>query len=202
MLIAFKLMHQCRKPKGLFGRLNLWNMNHRHSKSTDWGLKHVSINKDATVLDIGCGGGRTIQKLAAIAQEGRVYGIDHSEESVAVSRRTNQQSIAAGRVEVRLGDVSHLDFPENMFDLVTAVETHFFWPDLPGDMKEVARVIKPGGKILVVAEAYKGSKTDKLLEKHGKTNSFSTLMGSNYTHLSVNENRLLLTNAGFSDVEV
>jgi len=118
-------------------------MNIRHSKVTDWGLKHVSIEKRDTILDVGCGGGRTVRKLAAVATEGKVYGLDHSEESVASTRRTNQQGIEKVRVEVRQGSVSHLPFSDDMFDLATAVETHFFWPDLPVDMREVLRVLNP-----------------------------------------------------------
>jgi ubiquinone/menaquinone biosynthesis C-methylase UbiE len=56
-------------------------MNSRHSKVTDWGLSHVSVEKNATVLDVGCGGGRTISKLAAIVTHGKVYGVDFSKES-------------------------------------------------------------------------------------------------------------------------
>jgi len=116
-------------------------MNARHSKVTDWGLGHVAVGKGDTILDVGCGGGRTVSKLAAIASEGKVYGVDYSEESVVASKRTNARGIDAGRVEIRQGSVSQLPFPDGMFDLVTGVETHFWWPDLPGDMREVFRVL-------------------------------------------------------------
>src|SRR5437660_10792267 len=67
MSVADKVISQCRKPAGLFGRLVVWDMNRHHSKLTDWGLSHVSIKKMDRILDIGCGGGRTINKLAAMA---------------------------------------------------------------------------------------------------------------------------------------
>jgi ubiquinone/menaquinone biosynthesis C-methylase UbiE len=67
--------------------------------------------------------------LAATATDGNVYGVDYSEESVAASQRTNAHGIETGRVEIRLGSVSQLPFSDDMFDLVTAVETHFWWPD-------------------------------------------------------------------------
>ena len=110
------------------------NMNSRHSKVTDWGLGHVRIEPHYTILDVGCGGGRTLCKLAGVATQGKAYGVDYSEESVAIRKRTNAAWIAMDRVEVQHGSVSQLPFPEGMFDLITAVETHFWWPNLPTDM--------------------------------------------------------------------
>jgi hypothetical protein len=100
--------NQCKKPRGWLGRLILWNMNSRHSGVTDWGLAHVSIAPDDTILDAGCGGGRTLSKLAERATKGKVYGVDYSEASVAASKRTNARWIEMGRVEVRRASVSQL----------------------------------------------------------------------------------------------
>jgi ubiquinone/menaquinone biosynthesis C-methylase UbiE len=170
-------------------------MNASHSKLTDWGLAHVPIEKNDTILDIGCGGGRTVSKLAAIAEQGKVYGVDYSEESVAASKGTNARWIELGRVEIRQGSVSQLPFEEDMFDLVTGVETHFWWPNLPDDMREVFRVMKPGGTVILIAEVYKGANTrvSKLAEKYAARTGM--------TLLSVDEHRELCENAGFRDVE-
>ncbi len=65
---------QAQKPTGWLGRLVLRNMNARHSQVTDWGLSHVRVKEQFTILDIGCGGGRTVGKLAAITTEGKIYG--------------------------------------------------------------------------------------------------------------------------------
>src|SRR5712691_1078217 len=197
MSLGSKLLHQCRKPTGWLGRFILRDMNRRHSALTDWGLKHISIENHDTILDVGCGGGRTVHKLAAIAREGKIYGIDFSEESVAASTITNKQWIEMGRVEIRQGSVSHLPFPDQMFDLATAVETHYYWPDLPADMREVLRVLKPGGVLIIIAEAYKGGKYDKLLQK-----LVEVAKTMNYAHLSVNEHTELFTKAGYCDVQV
>jgi len=173
-------------------------MNISHSKVTGWGLKHISIGKHDAILDVGCGGGRTVHKLAAIATEGKVYGIDYAEESVAAARTTNEQWIKMGRVEIRQGSVSHLPFAADMFDLATAVETHFFWPDLPADMREVLRVLKPGGKLIIIAEGYKGGNYDKRMQK--LIEKFVEL--TNMAFLSVNEHSELFSRAGYSDVEM
>ncbi len=163
--------NQCQQPTGWLGRLILWNMNARHSRVTDWGLSHIAIAKRDNVLDVGCGGGRTVSKLAAIASEGKVYGIDHSKESVAVATGTNKQWIAIGRVEIREASVSQLPFSEHRFDVVTAIETHFWWPDLHAGIREILRVLKPGGMLIVVAEIYKGAATTaaRLAEKTSHT---------------------------------
>ena len=187
---------QCQKPTGWWGRLTLRRMNKSHSKLTDWGLAQVGIEKNYTILDVGCGGGRTVSKLAAIAMEGKVYGVDYSEESVAATKGINALAIEAGRVEVRLGSVSQLPFPDGMFDLVTAVETHFWWPDLAADMREVFRVVKAGGMLVVVAEVYKGAgtMTSRLAEKYAARTGM--------TLLSAEEHRELFANVGYADVQV
>jgi ubiquinone/menaquinone biosynthesis C-methylase UbiE len=189
-------VNQCQKPAGLLGRFVLWNMNSRHSKVTDWGLAHISIDNRDTILDAGCGGGRTVNKLAAIASQGKVYGVDFSGASVAFARRINKQWIDADRVEIREASVSQLPFSEHVFDLVVAVETHFWWPDLPSDMREVLRVLKPGGALIIIAEVYKGANTvtAKLAEKYALLSGMKLL--------TANEHRELFTNAGYSDVQI
>jgi SAM-dependent methyltransferase len=189
-------VNQCQKPTGLLGRFILWNMNSRHSKVTDWGLSHISIDEHNTILDVGCGGGRTVSKLAAIATQRKVYGLDYSKESVAMASKINREWIDMGRVEIREGSVSLLPFSNDVFDLVTAVETHFWWPDLPAGMREVLRVLKPGGTLIIIAEIYKGAqtRTAKLAEKY--------LPLSGMALLSVDEHSELFGNAGYSDIQM
>ena len=197
MSAADKVIAQCRKPSGLFGRLMLWEMNRHHSKLTDWGLKHITVRKNDTILDVGCGGGRTISKLVEMASDGKIHGVDYSEESVTAAHRRNARWIDIGRVSIRQGMVSRLDFPGNTFDLVTAIETHLFWPDLPNDFREIFRVLRPGGALLIVAEIYKGGKhlegvRKQVFEKH---------LAANMNLLTSEEHRRLFTETGFSDVQ-
>jgi ubiquinone/menaquinone biosynthesis C-methylase UbiE len=144
---------------------------------------------------VGCGGGRTVSRLAAIAKKGKVYGVDCSEESVAATKKMNAGWIDGGRVEIRYGSVSQFPFADGMFDLATAVETHFWWPDLPGDMREVFRVTKPGGAVILIAEIYRGANTtaSRLAEKCASR--------SGMTLLNVDEHRELCANAGYTDVQ-
>jgi ubiquinone/menaquinone biosynthesis C-methylase UbiE len=171
-------------------------MNKSHSQLTDWGLGHVSIRSHDTILDLGCGGGRTISKLAAIATQGKVVGVDYSETSVETSSKTNVRWIDTGGVEIRQGSVSRLPFSDNIFDVITAVETHFWWPDLPNDLREVFRVMKPGAMLILIAEVYKDANAPiaRHLEQH------LTRVGLQL--LTAEEHRSLLVNAGFSDIQI
>lgn len=137
-----------------------------------------------------------MNKLAATATEGKVYGVDFSEAAVAVATKTNRQWIAMGRVGIQKGSVSHLPFADETFDIVTAVETHFWWPDLPNDMREVLRVLKSNGTLIIIAEIYRGAstKTAKLAEK------YLPLSGLNL--LTASEHRDLFRNAGYVDVQI
>lgn len=197
MSLTTAYLNQFRRPSGWFGRFNLWHMNRRHSRLTDWGLSHVAIAGDATILDIGCGGGRTLQKLAALAPKGTVFGVDFSETSVAMSEKFNRSLVDSGRVVVQQASVSRLPFDDQTFDLVTAIETHFYWPDLPNDVREVLRVLKPGGALVLIAEAYKGGKHARAIEMFA-----DAMRPLGYSHLDVAEHRDLLVRAGYEDVEV
>jgi ubiquinone/menaquinone biosynthesis C-methylase UbiE len=194
IVVAIYLARQARKPNKWLGRPFLWAMNLSHSALTDWGLQQVFIEPDFKVLDIGCGGGRTIQKLSSVAAEGLVCGVDYSSGSVAVARSKNAQLIKDGSGEIRQGSVSQLPFPDDYFDVATAVETQYYWPDLVNDMKEVRRVLKPGGHFAVIAETYRGGRFDSLMAPVMKLLSSSSL--------SVQDQRELFVSAGYDDVKV
>lgn len=191
---AFYLIKQVRKPSRWVGRPFLWMMNLSHSPLTNWGLQHVKIAADFEVLDVGCGGGRTIEKLAALAPQGKVCGVDYAKGSVAASRARNRKLIEAGCVAIEEASVSKLPFADNTFDLVTAVETQYYWPNLLQDMQEILRVLKPGGTLVVIAESYKHGSTAVLQRPVLK------LLGS--ANLGVEEERELFSKAGYHDVEI
>jgi SAM-dependent methyltransferase len=187
-------MSQCQKPEGPLGKLVLWSMNKRHSPVTDWGLSQFDVGHSGVILDVGCGGGRTIAKLTAKAADGKVYGVDYSRDAVAWASRFNRDAIAAGRVSIEQASVSRLPFADGTFDLVTAVETHFWWPDLPNDVREVARVVKPGGRLVIIAEFYVGPRFEKHVERLKR---FTTM-----ALLTADDHRRLFDGAGFTDVRI
>jgi len=185
---------QCQHPKGWMGRLVLWSMNRRHSQLTDWGLRHITTQEHEMILDVGCGGGRTVSKLAAAARNGVVHGIDNAAASVAAALRTNRRLVASGRVAIQQASVTDLPFADDTFDLVTAVETHFWWPDLDAGMRESFRVLKPGGQMVVAAEFYNGGKHAKYAERLSQWTTMAIL--------DIDQHQAMFANAGFRDVQI
>ena len=140
-----------RKPVGKLGNLQLKSMNKEHTPVSLWGLKHLDISPDDVILDIGCGGGMNINRMASEAK--KVYGVDYSIESVNLSREVNEGLIKRGKVEIYEGNVMDLPFEDNSFDIVTAFETVYFWQDIEKSFGEVKRVLKPGGMFLIGCES-------------------------------------------------
>jgi SAM-dependent methyltransferase len=194
-LASAYMTRQVRKPSRWLGRSTVKGMNERHSPLTDWGLTHVEIKSQDTILDVGCGGGLTLNKLAHLAAQGHVYGVDYAQGSLAASRALNSELIAQGRVQVEHATVSKLPFPDGQFDLVTAIETQYYWPDLPGDMREILRVLKPGGRLVIIAESYKGGRLEWI-----EGPMMRVLLGS--TRLGPADQRALFANAGHIDVQI
>ena len=143
-----------RRPEGAAGRAMLTRMNESHAKLTAWGLGLLDFAPNDAVLDIGCGGGNTLARMAEHVTAGRLVGIDYSETSVEASRAFNSALVAAGRMEILSGSVEALPFPDAHFDKVVTVESFYFWPNPSESLKEVARVVKPGGTFLLLAEIY------------------------------------------------
>ena len=81
---------------GFGGKIMVAMMNSGHGAMADWGLQHITIAEDATVLDAGCGGGANIKKLLTKCPRGMVKGIDYSEISVEKSRKVTAKAISAG----------------------------------------------------------------------------------------------------------
>jgi len=194
MGVMEKIIKQARMPTGRSGSFCARLMNIGHSSVTRWGLSHISINRDDTILDIGCGGGKTVNTLAKIATEGEIYGIDYSEICVAVSTNKNKRLIDAGRVKILHASVVSLPFSDNMFNLVVAVESYYFWPDLINNLREIRRILKPDGSLILINEMYRN-------ERFEKRNSNWARIGDFTYHLP-EEFRVFLHYAGYSSIQI
>ena len=193
MKILSKIFSNTRKPEGFFGRMIVNGMNGGgHAKLAGWGLSEVSIAENADILDVGCGGGANIARLLRRAPKGTVTGIDYSSVSVKKSCEVNAKAIAAGRCQVLEGSADALPFEEDSFDLVTAFETVYFWPDIEECFRGVHRTLKDGGSFVIVNE------DDGLTDNNEK---WEKMIDGMHTY-TPEELRTHLSAAGFRDIGV
>lgn len=141
-----------RRPEGAAGRAMLARMNESHARLVDWGLGHLTLHPTDTVLDIGCGGGSTLARIAERVPAGHLVGIDYAETSVEASRAFNAALIESGRMEILHGSVEALPFGDGYFDAAVTVESFYFWPSPEDSLREVARVMRRSGSFLLLAE--------------------------------------------------
>ena len=185
---------QYKCPTAASGKTVAANMNQGHWDLTTWGLKRVSIKSDFVILDVGCGGGKTISRLAKRAVLGKVYGVDHSADMVDYSRQVNKKLIVTNRVEIVQCSVEKTGFKEEFFDLVTAIETYYFWPNLAQAFQEMKRILKNGGCLLIISEMIKdGTYEVKNSEIIAKTR---------VRLVPLQEMQKMLYSAGFNGVKV
>lgn len=136
-------------PKGLLGRMMLVSMEKEHLPMAQWALTQFAIPKGADILDVGCGGGYNIKRMLSMSPQGTICGVDISEESVKKAKKVNRKQLGK-RVEILQGSVEALPLSDESVDLTTAFETVFFWPDPEKNIPEVYRVLKTGGKFVVI----------------------------------------------------
>ena len=150
MCLSDFLRSQFGSPSGLFGSLfvapflNFTNMSLIRSS-----IGLLDVKPDDRVLDIGFGGGYSLLALAEKLPIGRVVGVDHSRDMVDAAASLIRARKLQARIRVRRGNVVKLPFAANTFDRVLTVNTIYYWPDLRAALREIGRVLKPGGRLAV-----------------------------------------------------
>jgi arsenite methyltransferase len=104
-----------------------------------------------TGLDVGCGAGHLACELAKeVAPKGRIVAIDRSPESVDTSRARATKEELTNTIDVQVGDATALEFPDETFDFVAAVQVYSFVSNVERAIQEAARVLRKGGRLLVL----------------------------------------------------
>lgn len=147
-----RFLQNLKKPESsAYGKAQLRGMNNRYSLLSSWGFSHVFFTRKRLVLDVGCGGGKNLQRILNHSKSINAIGIDISPASVKMSTRKNRRAVKSGRLQVVQGSVEALPFASNLFDLVTAVESVHYW-NIEKGLSEVYRTLKKGGQFLIVNE--------------------------------------------------
>lgn len=180
---------QCMKPHGEEGVQAIENMNENHRPISEFAFESINVGENDKILDIGCGGGVNIEKFLKLTAN-NVDGLDYSEVSLSQSVKRNKKSVEDGRCRVIKANVINMPIADGMYDLVSAFETIYFWPDIENAFKEVSRIIKTNGQFMI-AQGTDGNHPDD-------KKWLSTVEGMKvYT---ADELKRYLLNAGFSSV--
>ncbi len=142
------LSEQAAHPLGLGGPLigRLWVK--ETATTNDAALALLAPGPGEDILEIGFGPGRASGLLAE--RGARVTGVDVSEEMVRLAGRRNAELVRTGALTLHRGDGVTLPVDDNSQDAVLSVHNLYFWPQPERTIAEMARVLRPGGRILLV----------------------------------------------------
>lgn len=143
---------QFRNPAGDEGLMVLREMNEHHVPLWDWCLSGMPKAADGSLLDIGCGGGGFLRRLSQKYPYSSLWGLDISPDALKMTGEVNSDLVDDGSLTLVQASVDDLPFDNGSFDLVTAMETYFFWPDLKRSISEIARVLTDGGMLFIGSE--------------------------------------------------
>lgn len=179
-----------RKPSGWLGRL-MYRKPVGHYGFFRVAIDKLQLQPEDFFLEIGCGGGVLLDMVLQTVQ--RTCGIDHSPDMVELARQKNAQALSEGRVEIVQGDVGTLPWGENHFTCAAGVEMLCFIEDPVQALRELYRVLKPGGRLVFVTAAQPKSALSK----------FTSAPWLRYLRFhSRDELASLLREAGFQAVQV
>jgi ubiquinone/menaquinone biosynthesis C-methylase UbiE len=140
------IAEQARNAKGPLGRVIAFIMARETWSDNLAAIDALDLKPTDHVLDIGCGHGRALGELARRAPLGRVVGVDPSELMTEIAVDRNRSLVRAKRVDVAQAGVEELPFEDRTFDKAMCVHGIYFWSDIDAALKEINRVLKPGGR--------------------------------------------------------
>ena len=127
------------------------SMEKGHRPVGEQAIDLMNIPTDARVLDVGCGSGWATRLMAEKATDGRVVGIDISDEMVRLSA---ESSTAFSNVEFQVASAEKLPFDDGKFTHAFSMESLYYYADISGALKEIKRVLGPGGSFFTVVDLY------------------------------------------------
>lgn len=165
------------------------SMEKGHRPLGEQAIELMGISTEARVLDVGCGSGWATRLMAEKASAGRVVGIDIADEMIAVARETSAQFV---NVEYRVASAEGLPFAAGEFTAAFSMESLYYYADVLVALKEIKRVLEPGGLFVTVIDLYKEN-----LPSHQWISQLKVPVQL----LSISEYRSLFEGAGFVNVQ-
>lgn len=189
MGIARTIATQLKRPSGWLGRLVGFYMTRNNARVNGWTVSLLKVRSEDHLLEVGFGSGAAIEQVAQRLSGGRACGIDYSETMLRQALKRNAIAVREGRVELRRGDISALPYENEAFDKAYSIHSIYFWPDPLVALREMRRVLKPGGLAAISILS-----RDDMLKMGSRLPDFSLYSGKELVDL--------LERAGFTDVRL
>jgi len=127
-------------------------MEREHRRIAEQTLALMDFQRTDNILDVGCGAGWLSRMIAPRVPEGRVVGMDISDEMV---RRARQKSVELGHILFLVGGVDEIPWESSFFHKAISVESAYYWPDPARGLREIFRVLREGGSAWILINYYR-----------------------------------------------
>jgi len=144
------IAEQSRHANGPLGRFIAFVMARETFADNQRAIEALAIGDNDHVLDVGCGHGRSLAELAKRASRGHVTGVDPSDLMAEIAVNRNRALVKVKKIDIVIATATDLPFAGSAFNKVLCVHVIYFWKDLHAGFREIARVLKPGGRLAVV----------------------------------------------------
>jgi ubiquinone/menaquinone biosynthesis C-methylase UbiE len=177
-------------PRGLAGRLMLMLMNMGHRSIYENAARALALKPEDDLLEVACGNGYFLKKYASHVRS--IAGVDLSELAVQMATKRHRDRIKAGTGDFKRGDASQLPWEDGSFSVVTSMGSFTMFPDPLQALKEMHRVLRPGGRVVVGIEW----NAEDGLDHSKEVNEFGMWLWSE------DDARAMMQEAGFSDTSI
>jgi ubiquinone/menaquinone biosynthesis C-methylase UbiE len=141
-------------PSGLLGGLALTAMALKNGGQNRAALDLLGPRPGDSVIELGCGPGMGVRAaLKRVGRDGFVAGIDQSATAAHFATHAVHRAVLSGRACIMRAEAADLPFRDSMFDRAFAVNSFQFWPDPARALREIARVLAPGGRLVITQRA-------------------------------------------------
>lgn len=141
---------QLRQPHGMMARKVGERMNAANRSLYEGAWTALDLRDGLSVLEIGFGNGLFFSELARQARDLKLHGLDFSKEMVEQATARNKDLVASGTLSLTHGPSDRMPFADASFDRVFCINVVYFWDEPAAHLREVRRVLRPGGTFTAV----------------------------------------------------
>jgi ubiquinone/menaquinone biosynthesis C-methylase UbiE len=163
------IIKQFGKPTGTLGRVVGWLLSFKNNDRAKWTFEKLQVQPGDTLLEIGYGAGVTLKKVADNLTSGFIAGIDHSEIMFKQASGRNKKHVENAKVKLECGTIWDLRYPENHFDIIYGSNVHFFWENPVKEFRQLVKLLKLGGRLVMVFQPRMTKTEVKVVVNEAKT---------------------------------